>query len=95
MTKYYLIKNDLLVKGDTIRESGGMGFVENAFAFRNGIWEKISRNEINDRIIGYDPCEEGCYGIGNTDIMDELREISEEEANQIMQDLKMQRNGQI
>ena len=40
---------------------------------------KISINDINDRLIGYDPTEDDFYTIGNTEIMDELREMTDEE----------------
>ena len=38
-----------------------------------------SINDINDRLIGYDPTEDDFYAIGNTEIMDELREMTDEE----------------
>lgn len=85
MIKYYLINNQILVKGETSKESGGMGLVKNTFAFRHGTWERISVNEINDRIMGFNPYEDSIYGIGNTDTMDSLQEITEDEANRIMQ----------
>lgn len=39
---------------------------------------------INDRIIGFDPFDDSIYGMGNAEIMDELQEISEEEANNLI-----------
>ncbi|MDO4712181.1 MAG: hypothetical protein Q4A75_09400 [Peptostreptococcaceae bacterium] len=85
MIKYYLINNKILVKGETFNESNALGFVQRTFAFRDGIWQEINPNEINDRIMGFDPFEDSVYGIGNIDIMDELRQITEEEANRFIE----------
>ena len=44
----------------------------------------LSPDIINDRIIGFDPFDDSIYGMGNAEIMDELQEISEEEANNLI-----------
>ena len=82
MIKYYLIKNKLLVKGDVLSPKGGL--VENAFVYRDGNWQEVNPDIINDRIIGFDPFDDSIYGMGNAEIMDELQEISEEEANNLI-----------
>ena len=55
--------------------------------FRNGEWVTDTGHLISDRLMGYDPGEpEGSpYAIGNTDIMDEIEEISMEETKNDIQ----------
>ena len=50
--------------------------------YRNGQWEQDREHLISDRLMGYDPSEppDSPYGIGNTEIMREIEEISLEEA---------------
>ena len=36
------------------------------------LYTVVAINDINDRLIGYDPTEDDFYAIGNTEIMDEL-----------------------
>ena len=82
MTNYYLIYDKILVKGETFE--GDFELVHTAFKFINGRWEPMDANEINDRIMGYDPTEDSpMYGIGNSDIMSEIRKITKEEAEEI------------
>ena len=76
------LKNKLLVKGDVLSQKGGL--VENAFVYRDGDWQEVNPYIINDRIIGFDPFDDSIYGMGNAEIMDELQEISEEEANNLI-----------
>lgn len=82
MIKYYLIKSKLLVKGDVLSPKGGL--VENAFVYRDGNWQEVNPDIINDRIIGFDPFDDSVFGMRNAEIMDELQEISEEEANNLI-----------
>lgn len=82
MIKYYLIKNKLLVKGDVLCEKGGLA--GNAFVYRDGNWQEVNPDIINDRITGFDPFDDSIFGMGNAEIMDELQEISEEEANNLI-----------
>ena len=72
-TRYYLILGRRLGKKD-----GGKYFI-----LRGGAWEEDNNNEIMDRLMGYDPSEPpgSPYGIGNTSIMDEIEEISYEQAS--------------
>ena len=76
------LKNKLLVKGDVLSPKGGL--VENAFVYRDGNWQEVNPYIINDRIIGFDPFDDSIYGMGNAEIMDELQEISEDEANNLI-----------
>lgn len=77
MIRYFLIYGKRLVKGES---SENIKLVNSAFAYKDGEWQVISPNEINDRIMGYDPTEDDFYKIGNIEIMDSIEEITEEEA---------------
>ena len=72
-TSYYLIFGRRLGKKD-----GGKYFL-----LKDGAWEQDNNNEIMDRLMGYDPSEppDSPYGIGNTSIMDEIEEITYEQAS--------------
>ena len=50
--------------------------------YRNGQWEQDREYLISDRLMGYDPSEPpgSPYGIGNTEIMREIEEMTAEEA---------------
>ena len=82
MTKYFLILEKTLVKG--VSDGDGFGLVSEAFRYIGSKWIEMDRNEINDRLMGYDPSEPAMYGIGNIDITEEIREISEAEAKEYM-----------
>lgn len=78
MERYYLICEKRIVKGIFQDDKeGGLAF--QAYEYKDRSWKEISRNEINDRLMGYDPTEDDFYAIGNTEIMDELREMTDEE----------------
>ncbi len=70
--RYYLIRDRLVGK-----EAKGAYYL-----FREGAWEPDVKNVIMDRLVGYDPFEPpgSPYGIGCMSVMDEIEEISEEEA---------------
>ncbi|MBP3339791.1 MAG: hypothetical protein J6L69_10345 [Lachnospiraceae bacterium] len=55
-----------------------------SYIYRNGKWEVDNDNIVNDRFIGYDPNE----GIGNTDMLMRIEEITEEEAKKLILDNK-------
>lgn len=76
MTTYYLILDRQLGKKED----------NDCYLFENSTWVRDIYNEINDRLIGYDPSEDfdSPYKIGCTSIMDEIKEISEERAMQII-----------
>ena len=55
-----------------------------SYIYRNGKWEVDKDNIVNDRFIGYDPNE----GIGNTDMLIRIDEITEKEAEKLMKEIK-------
>ena len=55
-----------------------------SYIYRNGKWEVDNDNIVNDRFIGYDPNE----GIGNTDMLMRIEDITEEEAKKLILDNK-------
>lgn len=55
-----------------------------SYIYRNGVWERDDNHIVSDRVIGYEPGE----GIGNTDMLMKIDEISEEEAERLMFDSK-------
>ena len=77
-TTYYLIRNRTLGK----REDGSY------YLFKDGHWEPDTKNTIMDLLIGFDPSEpEGSpYRTGNLDIMDEIKELTLNEAKQAQSD---------
>jgi len=82
MEKYYLIYGRRLVKG--VSSSDDFHLADTAYEHRDGEWKEIDVNVINDRLMGYDPSEDGPYAMFNTDIMDEIEEISEVEVGKYM-----------
>jgi hypothetical protein len=67
---YYLIRGRRL----------GMARDDGYFLFDNGEWKADERNVILDHIMGFDPSDDSFYGFGNAQIMDEMEEITEEQA---------------
>lgn len=53
-----------------------------SYIYRDGKWEVDNNNIVNDRYIGYDPNE----GIGNTDMLVRIDEITKEEAEKLIKD---------
>ncbi len=82
MIKYFLIDGIRLVKGYC--KDDRFNLVHSAFEYRNKKWKEINTNVINDRLMGYDPTEDSIYGIGNTEIMDSIEEITEEKAKELL-----------
>ena len=76
MKKYYLILERTVGK----QEENGWYYI-----FKNREWQWDANNEIFGRLIGYDPSEppDSPYGIGCTDILDEIEEISYEKAMEL------------
>ncbi len=76
-TTYYLLWNRVL----------GMRNENGDFLYKEGKWEK-DPNMIQDRLVGYAPCEpEGSpYAFMNASIMDEIEEIPEERAMEILKE---------
>lgn len=75
---YYLINDRRLGKKEG----------DNYFLFQNAEWVKDEKSVIRDRLMGYDPFEpdDSPYRIGNTSIMDEIEEISFDQAKRITSD---------
>ena len=71
-TTYYLIKNRIL--GKKIEEEDRTAY----YLFQNESWVPDERLQIFMYQVGYDPTEpvESPYGIGNSDILDQIEEIS-------------------
>ena len=67
---YYLIRERRLGKAQ------GDGY----FLYDNGAWIVDERNVILDHLMGFDPNDDSFYGFGNAQIMDEMEEITEEQA---------------
>ena len=67
---YYLIRERRLGKA---QEDG-------YFLYNNGEWIADERNVILDHLMGFDPNDDSFYGFGNAQIMDEMEEITEEQA---------------
>lgn len=82
MEKYYLIYGRRLVKG--ISSNKDCSLASTAYEYVEDVWKEIDVNEINDRLVGYDPSEEGPYAMENMDIMDEIEEISEADLEKYM-----------
>ena len=71
---YYLIRGRRL----------GMARDDGYFLFDNGEWKEDERNVIRDHLMGFDPNDDTFYGFGNANIMDEMEEITAEEAQRFM-----------
>ncbi len=69
---YYLILDSLVGKQKD----------RSYYLFRDGQWTPDTGSLIMDRLAGYDPSEppDSPYGFGNGSVMDEIEEISYEEA---------------
>ena len=75
---YYLIKNIIVGK----RECNG----ERDYLFECGRWLTDAGSVISDHLVGFDTSEpeESPYRFGNTSVMMEMKEISEEEAMKLI-----------
>ena len=71
---YYLIRERRLGK-----TQGGEYFL-----YDNGEWIPDERNVIKDHLMGYDPNDDTPFGFGSLSIMDEIEEIPEDRAYQLM-----------
>ena len=67
---YYLIRERRL----------GKATEDGYFLYNNGEWIADERNVILDHLMGFDPSDDSFYGFGNAQIMDEMEEITEEQA---------------
>jgi hypothetical protein len=73
MEKYFLIRNRRIVKA--IFNDSRIMLADLAYEYINGEWEKISPNIVNDRLIGYDSTETTGSKIGDSEVIEEIREI--------------------
>ena len=75
---WYRVKEDPL----PVRKGDGLLFE----VYENGRWVKEKGCRLKDLYMGYDPyeTEKSPYGIGNTSVMDELTEIDEEQAREMI-----------
>ncbi len=75
-TTYYLILNRQLGK-----EEDGKYYL-----YKKGSWVPDTKSTILGRLMGFDPSEpaDSPYAIGNMDIMDTIDVITEEQANQLI-----------
>lgn len=71
---YYLIMQRRLGKKDGDR----------FYLYNDGTWVPDEKNIIMDRLMGYDPYDDSPYGFGSLSIMDEIEEIPEDRAIQIL-----------
>lgn len=67
---YYLIRGRRL----------GMAQEDGYYLYDNGQWIVDERNVVLDHLVGFDPTDDSFYGFGNSQIMDEMEEITEEQA---------------
>lgn len=70
MTYYYIKSKELFAMSRGENDN---------YIYQNGIWVEDTKNWVCDRLMGYDPYDDSPYGIGNTDIMDDIEEITEED----------------
>ncbi|CDB39523.1 unknown [Azospirillum sp. CAG:260] len=72
-TQYYYIKSKNLF-------AMSKGLFDN-YLYKNDKWVEDTQNLVSDRLMGYDPTEanDSPYKIGNTDIMDDIEKITEDE----------------
>lgn len=73
MEKYFLIRNRRIVRA--IFNDLRIMLADLAYEYINGEWEKISPNVVNDRLMGYDSTETTGSKIGNSEVMEEIKEI--------------------
>ena len=73
MEKYFLIRNRRIVKA--IFNDSRIMLADLAYEYIDGKWKKISPNVVNDRLIGYDSTETTGSKIGNSEVMEEIKEI--------------------
>lgn len=54
------------------------------YLYNDGTWVPDEKNVIMDRLMGYDPYDDSPYGFGSLSIVDEIEEIPEDRAIQIL-----------
>ena len=83
MKYYHIIRRNLVAKGE--------GWFDN-YIYQNGEWVEDTKCLVSDRLFGYDSSEpaDSPYGIGNTDMLEDIETITEEEAMKL---IAQQENG--
>ena len=81
-TTYYLLQESLVGKRETDDKNS------RDYLLENGKWIPDAKSVIANRLMGFDPYEpvDSPYRFGNTDVLNELEEISEEKALDLMAD---------
>ncbi len=81
--RYYLIRGSVVGK----REQNEGSYPKD-FIFRNGKWVSDDRSMISDRLVGYDASEpaDSPYRFGSMSVMEEIEEISENDAMTLIAD---------
>ena len=75
-TYYYIKVRNLIGKKDD----------DHYYVFQDGKWKRDTRSIILGYLMGYDETEEdSLYAIGNTEIMEQIQIITEQELNKILQ----------
>lgn len=82
MEKYFLIRNRRVVKA--IFNDSRIMLADLAYEYIDGEWEKISTNVVNDRLMGYDSTETIGSKIGNSEVIEEIREIPADKINEYL-----------
>ena len=82
MEKYFLIRNRRVVKA--IFNDSRIMLADLAYEYIDGEWEKISSNVVNDRLMGYDSTETTGSKIGNSEVIEEIREIPADKINEYL-----------
>ena len=82
MEKYFLIRNRRVVKA--IFNDSRIMLADLAYEYINGEWEKINPNVVNDRLMGYDSTETTGSKIGNSEVIEEIREIPADKINEYL-----------
>ena len=72
--------------GKQLGKREGIGREQKDYLFENGEWKPDVMNVIMDHLAGYDPSEPICSTerFGNKGILDDIEEITEEDAKELM-----------
>lgn len=82
MEKYFLIRNRRVVKA--IFNDSRIMLADLVYEYIDGGWEKISPNIVNDRLMGYDSTETTGSKIGNSELIEEIKEIPADKINEYL-----------
>ena len=82
MEKYFLIRNRRVVKA--LFNDPRIMLADLSYEYIDGEWEKISPNIVNDRLMGYDSTETTGSKIGNSEVIEEIKEIPADKINEYL-----------